>query len=95
MDKRAKIQGFSVDLLSFDEVIQKSFSAAENGQNLHIVTINPEIILSANKNNKLAEIIKEAEIITPDGIGIKIALKLKGITQERVTGVDLSKEILK
>lgn len=91
MEKRAKIQGFYVDLLGFEEVIERLFTA---GRNIHVVTINPEIIQSAKKNPHLAKIINEAEIVTPDGVGIKIALKLKGICQEQVTGVDLSKRIL-
>ncbi len=91
MDKSANIQGFRVDLLSFDEVISKIFNSSEN---IHIVTINPEIIQSAKKNEKLAQIINNAEIITPDGVGVKIALKMKGINQEQVTGVDLSRKII-
>lgn len=95
MNKRATIQGFNVDLLSFEEVIAASFEHIKSGENAHIVTINPEIIQSAKKRPELKKIINEAEIVTPDGVGIKIALKFKGIIQEQVTGVDLSKEMLK
>ena len=94
MKLREKIQGFEVDLMTFDEVIRASFAAIEASENTHIVTINPEIIQSAKKNFELAKIIKEAEIVTPDGVGIKIALKFKGIKQEQVTGVDLSSKML-
>lgn len=94
MENRAKVQGFCVDLLTYEEVINKSFMSIENNQNIHIVTINPEIIQSAKKRPDLAKIINDAEIITPDGVGIKIALKMKGINQEQVTGVDLSFKML-
>lgn len=94
MENRAKVQGFYVDLLTYEEVINKSFMGIENNQNIHIVTINPEIIQSAKKRPDLAKIINDAEIITPDGVGIKIALKMKGINQEQVTGVDLSFKML-
>ena len=95
MEKRAKVQGFYVDLLDYDEVINKSIDAINADKNVHIVTINPEIIQSAKKNKELANIIKNAEIVTPDGVGIKIALKLKGIAQNQVTGVDFSYKMLK
>ncbi len=91
----AKVQGFSVDLLNYDEVENIAFENLNNNKNTHIVTINPEIIQSAKKNKELAKIINEAEIVTPDGIGIVLALKLKGIIQTRVTGVDLSLRFLK
>lgn len=94
MDKRAKVQGFGVDLLTFEEVVNLSFKRISEEKNTHIVTINPEIIQSAKKREDLAEIIHDAEIVTPDGVGIKIALKMKGINQEQVTGVDLSKKML-
>ena len=92
--KIGNIQGFDVDLMTFDEVINKIFFHIENNINAHVVTINPEIIQSAKKKPELKKIINEAEIITPDGVGIKIALKLKGINQNQVTGVDLSLKML-
>ena len=94
MERKANIQGFNVDLLSFDEVIKSLLCAIDDGKNIHVVTINPEIIQNAKKNFELRQIINDAEMVTPDGVGIKIALKMKGINQEQVTGVDLSKKML-
>ncbi len=94
MDKRVKIQGFNVDLMSFDEVIKALICAVNDAKNIHVVTINPEIIQNAKKTPELKKIINEAELVTPDGVGVKLALKMKGINQEQVTGVDLSKKML-
>ncbi len=94
MKNRAVIQGFNVDLLNFDEVVDALKKAFDNDLNIHVVTVNPEIIQSAKKNPELKKIINNAEIVTPDGVGIKIALKFKGINQEQVTGVELSKKML-
>lgn len=94
MERKAKVQGFNVNLLSFDEVIKALVCAINDEKNLHVVTINPEIIQNAKKNFDLKQIINDAEIVTPDGVGVKIALKMKGIKQEQVTGVDLSKKML-
>ena len=94
MERKAKVQGFNVNLLSFDEVIKALVCAINDEKNLRVVTINPEIIQNAKKNFELKQIINDAEIVTPDGVGVKIALKMKGIKQEQVTGVDLSKKML-
>ena len=94
MERKAKVQGFNVNLMSFDEVIKALVCAINDEKNLHVVTINPEIIQNAKKNYELKQIINDAEIVTPDGVGVKIALKMKGIKQEQVTGVDLSKKML-
>ena len=94
MERKAKVQGFNVNLMSFDEVIKALVCAINDEKNLHVVTINPEIIQNAKKNFELKQIINDAEIVTPDGVGVKIALKMKGIKQEQVTGVDLSEKML-
>lgn len=94
MKRREVIQGFFVDLLSCEEVIDKILDRINANLNTHVVTINPEIIQNAKKMPNLAKIINEAEIVTPDGVGIKIALKFKGIDQEQVTGVDLAKKMI-
>lgn len=94
MERKAKVQGFNVNLMSFDDVIKALVCAINDEKNLHVVTINPEIIQNAKKNFELKQIINDAEIVTPDGVGVKIALKMKGIKQQQVTGVDLSKKML-
>ncbi len=94
MRKIAYVHGFNVDLLSFEDVVLKLTDVINSNQAAHVVTINPEIIQSAKKNPKLKEIINSAEVVTPDGVGIKIALKMKGICQAQVTGVDLSLRML-
>lgn len=94
MIKTAKIQGFKVNLLSFEEALEYSLNSIKNNQNVHIVTINPEIIQNAKNKPELKNIINNAELVTADGIGIKIALKFKGINQQKITGVDFSQKML-
>lgn len=94
MIKTAKIQGFKVNLLSFEEALEYSLNSIKNNRNVHIVTINPEIIQNAKNKPELKNIINNAELVTADGIGIKIALKFKGINQQKITGVDFSEKML-
>jgi N-acetylglucosaminyldiphosphoundecaprenol N-acetyl-beta-D-mannosaminyltransferase len=60
----------------------------------YLVTPNPEIILAALKDDVLKNIINQADFSLADGFGLKIAAKLKGQRIKRVTGSDLSLELL-
>jgi len=56
----------------------------------HVVaTPNPEILLDAHRDKKLRGILNSSSLNLPDGIGLALALRLKGRQMpERVTGVD-------
>ncbi len=56
-----------------------------------IVTINPELVVQAQNDKNFKKILNSADLSTVDGIGIKIALSLKGYRYiPRFTGVDLA-----
>ncbi len=71
MFKCARIQGFKVNLLSFDEAVQYSLDLIKNSNNLHLVTIKPEIIQTAKKKPGLKKIINKVGPLNPDEVGIK------------------------
>jgi N-acetylglucosaminyldiphosphoundecaprenol N-acetyl-beta-D-mannosaminyltransferase len=55
-----------------------------------IVTLNPEMVMTARHDAALRDALLTAELVLPDGIGVVWALRLRGETvPERVTGVDL------
>ena len=61
-----------------------------------IVTPNSEIVQNATRNEDLAELIRGADLVIPDGIGLVKASKMLGQPlTERVTGIDFSFEALK
>jgi N-acetylglucosaminyldiphosphoundecaprenol N-acetyl-beta-D-mannosaminyltransferase len=39
-------------------------------------------------------VLKEADLVIPDGVGIKIALKVKGINQENIPGIEFAKKLI-
>ena len=92
--KTQKVLGYSVDILSFDEAVNNVLTSVNDNTGMQIVTINPEIIELANQNEDYANILKTAEMVIPDGSGIKLALKLKGINQEQIPGIDFTKKII-
>ena len=77
--KTVKLQGFNVDTFDFDTAVD--YAKTNGGQ---IVTINPEMISCAKKNKPLAEIINNAELVVPDGIGVEIGLKILGHNSENL-----------
>ena len=92
--KKINVLGFDVDIINFHDALELTIQRLQENKNTHIVTINPEIIESAKKEEKLSEIIKNAQLVVADGSGIQLALKMKGINQERIPGIDLAIELI-
>ena len=92
--KTHKVLGYDVDLMTFDDALLFTENKLKNNEGLHVVTINPEIIEHANKDETFAPILRNADLVIPDGIGIKIALKLQGIQQEQIPGIEFAKELI-
>ncbi|MCD7879104.1 MAG: WecB/TagA/CpsF family glycosyltransferase [Candidatus Gastranaerophilales bacterium] len=89
-----KVLGYEVDLITFKDSISLIIESIKSKRSMHIITINPEIIAMAQNEPAYSEIIKNADLIVPDGSGIKLALKLKGIKQEQIPGIELAKSVI-
>lgn len=62
----------------------------------HIVSLNPEIMVIASKNDDFKKVVLEAQITIVDGYGVVLAAQMLGIkVAERLTGVDLMEELIK
>ena len=91
--KTAEILGYKVDLLDFDGALKSIIEASAN-KNTQTVTINPEMIALGEKNQEFSEILKNADLVIPDGFGIKLALMLYGIKQQQIPGIEFSKKLI-
>ena len=91
---RKKVLGYDIDLVSFSEALCKVDDSIREKSGMQIVTINPEMINQGHAIPEMDEILKNAEMILPDGVGVKIALKLKGINQERIAGIEFAKKVI-
>ncbi|MEN6413686.1 MAG: WecB/TagA/CpsF family glycosyltransferase [Veillonellales bacterium] len=61
-----------------------------------VATANAEMVMLAEKDKELAEILKNADLIVPDGAGVVWAARHQGyIVPERVAGYDLVQYLLK
>jgi N-acetylglucosaminyldiphosphoundecaprenol N-acetyl-beta-D-mannosaminyltransferase len=92
-----KILDVRIDNLSRGEIHEKirDFLKIEASRGF-ITTLNPEIILKANRNPKYKNILNSADLNLCDGFGIKLVSRLKRKKiRTRLTGVDLVDFLLK
>ena len=61
----------------------------------HVVTINAEMTMLAEEDAELASIIRQANLVVPDGAGVILYLRLRGIKQQRCPGIELAESLLK
>ncbi len=59
-----------------------------------IITLNPEMIIKAQKSKALFCAITKADLVLPDGIGVVWAMRLQGIKVPRTPGIELAQELL-
>lgn len=72
-------------------VIEKSSSKDEK---FYIVTPNPEILMYAKTHPQFREILNDAEVALPDGVGVLMGSKIVGKSIiGRITGVDFMLEL--
>ncbi|OGD34711.1 hypothetical protein A2988_04410 [Candidatus Azambacteria bacterium RIFCSPLOWO2_01_FULL_46_25] len=62
----------------------------------HIITLNPEILLQANRDATYADVLRKGSMVLPDGIGLVWMGRLLGIPfRERIAGVDFMVELVR
>ncbi|OGI01362.1 MAG: hypothetical protein A2Y25_02590 [Candidatus Melainabacteria bacterium GWF2_37_15] len=92
---KANVFGYPVHLVTQDEGVNYVLDAIDKGQGLHIVTINPEIIAAADKSPELAGILKQAELVIPDSIGMMLAIWSSGFFRaKKLPGIEFSEKLL-
>jgi N-acetylglucosaminyldiphosphoundecaprenol N-acetyl-beta-D-mannosaminyltransferase len=64
-------------------------------QGAHVVTINAEMTMQAEQSPALADIIRQANLVIPDGSGIVLYLKLHGQRVRRCPGIELTEALLR
>lgn len=87
--KTVKLFGLDVDTFDFENAV--NYAALNPGQ---VITINPEMIDNALKNPEFANIIKEADLVIPDGIGVEIGLKILGHKVRRIAGIEFAHKMI-
>ncbi|MBD6616593.1 WecB/TagA/CpsF family glycosyltransferase [Komarekiella sp. 'clone 1'] len=65
------------------------------GRGAHVVTLNAEMTMQAERNKSLAQIIQNAELVIPDGAGVVLYLRwLLWQKVQRFPGIELAEKLL-
>jgi N-acetylglucosaminyldiphosphoundecaprenol N-acetyl-beta-D-mannosaminyltransferase len=84
------ILGFRIDAVTMEGLLAKIDDYVRSKTFHHFVLINPYLIIEARKREDYRRYISNAEVVTPDGVGLLLAAKLYNKSfPERVTGTDL------
>lgn len=87
--------GISVSKLDMDETVDYIIEAIRQHKAHQVVTINPIMIMAALEQPEFMQIMKEAELVVPDGTGVVWAARYKGTpVAERVAGIDLLHKLM-
>lgn len=61
-----------------------------------VVTLGTEMVMAAQHDSVFLSVVRRADLVVPDGIGLVLASRLAGLeAPERVTGVDLVAELIR
>lgn len=81
--------GVDVGNFTYGQLKNRILSDINNNVKSFIVAINPEKILTAQKDHELINLLNGATYQIPDGVGILLASRMKkGKIRERITGID-------
>ncbi|SER70916.1 N-acetylglucosaminyldiphosphoundecaprenol N-acetyl-beta-D-mannosaminyltransferase [Gracilibacillus ureilyticus] len=97
MDNKVEILGipFSTLTLTQTTVLLEEHITSNPSRMFHLITANPEITITSQTDKQFQKIMRGADLITPDGIGIVMASRMRREPiAERVTGFDLLHQLL-
>ncbi|WP_088547715.1 WecB/TagA/CpsF family glycosyltransferase [Paenibacillus aquistagni] len=97
MQETVSILGIPFSKCTMQETVDRLSNHIEDQQAslLHLITVNPEIAIRCQRDKEVQQIVKEADWVTPDGVGILYASKRLGNPiAERVTGYELLLKLL-
>ena len=66
----------------------------DQGLGSHVVTLNAEMAMQAEQNPALADVIRSADLVIPDGSGVVLYLRMRGKRVQRFPGIELAESLL-
>lgn len=86
----AVILGVRVDSVTMEQTIGLLESMVLGEGKHHVVTVNPEFIMTAHRDEMFRAVLNRSALSLPDGIGVVLVGRLLGRRfPERVTGIDV------
>ncbi|MGH7609356.1 MAG: WecB/TagA/CpsF family glycosyltransferase [Candidatus Dormibacteria bacterium] len=92
---RLELLGVPVDRCTRSEALSRCRQALRgSGPGLQVVTLNPEMVMEARRQPRLAAVIRAAGLVLADGAGVVWASRrLRAPVPERITGADFLVEL--
>jgi N-acetylglucosaminyldiphosphoundecaprenol N-acetyl-beta-D-mannosaminyltransferase len=91
---RVAILRVPIDPLTMEHALERIDAFIRSGQPHHVFTADASGIMRAHEDPALLEMVRQADLITPDGSGVMLASRMRGVAlPERVSGVDLVQRI--
>ncbi len=94
--ERQRVLGCPVDVVDLETVVDRLVALVEARREGRlarpgvVVTLNPEMVMQAQRDETFRAILESAALVVPDGIGVVHALRRRGCRDAvRVPGVDL------
>ena len=93
---RTEVLDVGFDNLTMDQAVERALDAIEGRTGGYVVTPNPEIVWLCRKDPALGQIVKEAELVLADGVGITMGAKILGRPlASRLPGIDFAACLLR
>lgn len=92
---KTDILGVAIDNVVTDEAVSLGVALMDKPGFHYVVTPNPEFVLAAKKDEEFRNVLNDADLALPDGIGIIYAAKILGCPLKgRATGVDFAQGLM-
>jgi N-acetylglucosaminyldiphosphoundecaprenol N-acetyl-beta-D-mannosaminyltransferase len=96
VENNMDILGVRVDNFEKKEILEKIESFLREEKFHQIATVNPEFILTAQRDDEFKKILNSCDLNVADGVGLKFAFWRFGKNlKTRIAGADLADEILR
>ena len=94
MRKIAEILGVPFDVMTMNDATDTVMGFFDDGKKHIVCTPNPEIVMEAQRDKQLMQILKAADLVVADGVGVVWASKYSAHKlPERVSGYDLAQKL--
>lgn len=92
---RTDVLGVAFDNVTLDEAVDRALAMLEEEGPHLVVTPNPEIVQRAEKDRAFSQILTQADLVLPDGVGVIYAAKILGRPlRARVPGIDFASALM-
>lgn len=92
---KQKLLSINTTVGNYDFFVRQLTKAALERTSSYTCVANVHMLVEAHKDPEFADVVNNADIVTPDGMPLAVSMKLiHGLRQDRVAGMDLLPDLL-